>query len=251
MNKYLIILLSACLFISCSSVNIMKMRPIEQESIVDGGKEIVKQENNGVKIVASYDGRYQKYMVFDVELFNNTDEPLTISPKDFTALPLDINKQQLVSTDGQYAYSYQAIEPEEELGKVREEMNYEETKIKRAKTVNTVLFIGGIIAMIASSSNKTPERAWRTANIGETMVQVAQIKRVVDHEHYYSRMDKLSNEQHTWINENFKATTLAPHTSIRGGVFLEANSQAKFVQLTYTSDKTNLSFLFEQWFEKR
>lgn len=227
------------------------MRPIEQESIVDNGKEIVKQENNEVKIVASYDGRYQKYMVFDVELFNNTDEPLTISPKDFKAIPLDINKNQLISANGQYTYSYEAVEPEEELSKVRQEMNYEETKIKRAKTVNTVLFIGGIVAMIASSSNRNPERAWRNTNIGETMVQVAQIKRIADHEHYYSRMDKLSGEQNTWMNENFKATTLAPHTSIRGGIFLEANTQAKYVQLNYTSERSNINFLFEQWFEKR
>lgn len=227
------------------------MRPIEQESIVDNGKEIVKQENNEVKIVASYDGRYQKYMVFDVELFNNTDEPLTISPKNFKAIPLDINKNQLISANGQYTYSYEAIEPQEELSKVRQEMNYEETKIKRAKTVNTILFIGGIVAMITSSSNRNSERAWRNANIGQTMVQVAQIKRIADHEHYYSRMDKLSNEQHTWLNENFKATTLAPHTSIRGGIFLEANTQAKYVQLNYTSERSNINFLFEQWFEKR
>ncbi len=229
----------------------MKMRPIEQECIVENGKEIVKQENNEVKIVASYDGRYQKYMVFDVEFFNNTDEPLTISPKDFKALPLDVKKNQLFYGNGQYSYSYQAIEPEEELSKVHQEMNYEKTKIKRAKTVNTVLFIGGIVAMIASSSNRNPERAWRNANIGETLVQVAQIKRIADHEHYYSRMDKLNGEQHTWINENFKATTLAPHTSIRGGIFLEANPNAKYVQLNYTSNVSNINFLFEQWFEKR
>ena len=248
---FIIIILSNFLF-SCVSTNVMRMRPVEQESLIDGGKEIVKQENDGVKIVASYDGRFQQYAVFDVEVFNNTDQPLTVSPKDFSFLPLDENRQNLRSVDGQYMSGYQGVEPTEKINYVQSEMAKQNAKIKRARIVNTVLIVGGIFALIASSGRHS-EGAWRTARVAETVVQVAQVKRVIDHTNYYSRMDALNREGQIWSQENFRTTTLAPHTSIRGGVFLETTSRAKFVALKYlySPEKQPFSFLFEQWFESR
>lgn len=228
------------------------MRPIEQEIMVDGGKEIVKQEKEGVKVVASYDGRFQQYAVFDVEVFNNTDQSLTVSPKDFTFSPLDENRQNLHSQDGQYIYSYIGVEPTEKINYVQHEMARQNAKIKRARIVNTVLILGGIFALIASSGRHS-EGVWRTAQVAETIVQVAQVKRVIDHANYYSRMDALNREGRVWSQENFRTTTLAPHTSMRGGVFLETNSRAKFVELKYmySLEKEPFNFLFEQWFQKR
>jgi hypothetical protein len=250
--RFLVVCFISGMLFSCATTSVMRMRPIEQESIVDGGKEIVKQEKDGVKIVASYDGRYKEYSVLDVEVFNNTNQPLTVSPKDFTFIPLDENRQNLRSQDGQYIYSYVGVEPVEKINYVQHEISVQNVKIKRARVVNTVLFVGGIFALIASSG-KHSESAWRTAQVAEAVVQVAQIKRVIDHTNYYSRMDALNREGQVWSQENFRTTTLAPHTSMRGGVFLETNSRAKFVELkySYSPQKEPFSFLFKQWFENK
>ncbi len=235
---------------SCSTTSVMRLRPVEQESVFDGGKQIVKQEKDGIKIVASYDGFFEKYMVFDVEVFNNTNQPMTISPKDFTFIPLDENKQNLVSADGKYLYSYQGIEPQQQINYVQQEIANQEAKIKRARIVNTFLFVGGIVAVIASSGRHS-ESAWRTAQVAETVVQVAQVKRIIDHTNYYSKMDQLNREGQVWSQDNFRTSTLQPGQSMRGGVFLEANPRAKFVQISYKTDNEPINFLFEQWFEKR
>lgn len=250
--KFFIIIIFSSLLFSCATTSVMRMRPVEQESIVDGGKEIVKQEKDGVKVVASYDGRFEQYAVFDVEVFNNTDQPLTVSPKDFTFSPLDKNRQNLRSLDGQDVYNYIGIEPNEKINYVQHEMARQDAKIKRARIVNTVLIVGGIVALIASSGQHS-EGAWRTAQVAETVVQVAQVKRVIDYTNYYSKMDALNRERQVWSQENFRTSTLAPHTSIRGGVFLETNSRAKFGALKYSCsfEKEPFSFLFEQWFQKR
>ena len=63
----MLLLISSAMF-SCVTTSVMRIRPIEQESVMDGGKEIVKQEKEGVKVVASYDGRYEQYAVFYVFL---------------------------------------------------------------------------------------------------------------------------------------------------------------------------------------
>lgn len=249
-HKIILFLSFASMILSCSTMSVMRLRPIDQESVWDGGKQIVKQEKEGVKVVASYDGRFEKYMVFDVEVFNNTNQPLTLSPKDFTFIPLDENKQNLVSEDGKYIYSYQGIEPQQQINYVQHEMANQETKIKRARVVNTILFVGGIVALIAGSSGRS-ESAWRTAQLGETVVQVAQVKRIIDHGNYYSKMDKLNREGRVWSQENFRTSTLLPGQSLRGGVFLESNYRAKFVQLTYKTQNEPVSFLFEQWFDRK
>ena len=250
--KFLIIIVFSTLLFSCATTRVMRMRPVEQESVMDGGKEIVKQEKEGVKVVASYDGRFDQYAVFDVEVFNNTDQCLTVSPKDFTFFPLDENRQNLRSQDGQYVYSYIGVEPNEKINYVQHEIARQESKIKRARIVNTLLIAGGIVALIASSGRHS-ESAWRSAQMAETVVQIAQVKRVIDHTNYYSKMDALNREGQVWSQENFRTTTLAPHTSMRGGVFLETNSRAKFVALKYlySPEKEPLSFLFEQWFQNR
>ena len=248
--KSLLFFFFLSIMLSCSTTSVMRLRPVEQEIFSDGGKQIVKQEKNGVKVVASYDGRFEQYMVFDVEVFNNTEQPLTVSPKDFTFIPLDENKQNLVSADGKYLYAYQGIEPQQQINYVQHEMANQEAKIKRARVVNTVLFVGGIVALIAGSSGRS-ESAWRTAQLGETVVQVAQVKRIIDHTNYYSKVDKLNREGQVWSQENFRTSTLQPGQSMRGGVFLESNSRAKFVQLSYKTDDDPINFLFEQWFEER
>ena len=238
------------LVFSCTTTSVMRLRPVEQESVSDGGKQIVKKEKDGIKIVASYDGHFEKYMVFDIEFFNNTNQPYIVSPKDFTFIPLDGNKQNLVSSDGKYMYSYQGIEPQNQINYVHSEMARQDAKIKRARVVNTVLFVGGIVALIAGGSGRS-ESAWRTAQLGETAVQIAKVKRIIDHENYYSKMDKLNREGQIWSQENFRTSTLQPGQSLRGGVFLESNSRAKFVQLSYKMEGEPISFMFEQWFEQR
>lgn len=235
---------------SCTTTSVMRLRPVEQESVFDGGKQIVKKEKDGIKIVASYDGRFEKYMVFDIEFFNNTNQPYTVSPKDFTFIPLDGDKQNLVSSDGKYMYSYQGIEPQNQINYVQSEIARQDAKIKRARVINTVLFVGGIVALIAGGSGRS-ESAWRTAQLGETAVQVAQVKRIIDHENYYSKMDKLNREGQIWSQENFRTSTLQPGQSLRGGVFLESNSRAKFVQLSYKMEGEPINFMFEQWLEQR
>lgn len=247
--KCLLLITITIIISSCSSVTVMKLRPVDQESISEGGKQIVKNEKDGVKIVASYDGKFEKYMVFDVEVFNNSSQPLTVSPKNFNFTPLNENKQILDSQDKELNHDYQGIEPEEQINSIQHKMAIQEAKIKRARIVNTVLFVGGIVALIAGSSGRS-EGSWRTAQLGETAVQVAQVKRVIDYTNYYSKMDKLDKAGRIWAQENFRTSIIQPGQSMRGGVFFESDLKAKFVKLSYKIEPEPINFMFEQWFEK-
>jgi uncharacterized protein YcfL len=246
LQTFFLIGVTAFLLTSCASQRTYpKLHPIEQEVVWENGKEIVKDEKDGLKVVLSHDGFWKNYMVFDVEIFNKSEQPITITPKNFFVIPLGANRDSLRSQDGKYIYEYQAIEPQEKMAIIQSEMQEAESKIKRARIVNTALFIGGFIAILAASGGKS-ESAWRTASIGETAIQVAQVKRVIDHENYYSKMDNLNGEANTWANEEFSATTLAPNTSIRGGVFIEKNLNAKFLLLKYNTPNNAIHFTFEQ-----
>lgn len=145
-------------------------------------------------MAASYDGRFEQYAVFDMKVFNDTDQPLKVSSKDLTFLPLDGNRQNLRSQDGQYSYSYTGVEPTEKINYVQHQMAFQDAKIKRARVVNTVLFTGGIVVLIASYGRHT-EGVWRTAHVAETVVQFAQVRKVIDYTNYYTRMDRLNREE--------------------------------------------------------
>jgi hypothetical protein len=125
-------------------------------------------------------------------------------------------------------------------------MERQETTIKRARVVNTVLFVGGVlIGLAGSSSNRRTER-FASTELGNSLIQVAQIKRIIDHEKYYSAMDKLSQKQDTWRLENFNTTVLTPNSSIRGNVFIKKYTQAAYLQIVYDTDTEPVSFLFAQ-----
>jgi uncharacterized protein YcfL len=249
LQTFFLAVVVAFLLTSCASQRTYpKLHPIDQEVVWENGKEIVKDEKDGLKVVLSHDGFWKNYMVFDVEIFNKSEQPITITPKNFFVIPLSANRDSLRSQDGKYIYEYQAIEPQEKMAIIQSEMQEADAKIKRARIVNTALFIGGFIAILAASGGKS-ESAWRTASIGETAIQVAQVKRVIDHENYYSKMDNLNGQANTWANEEFRATTLAPNTSIRGGVFIEKNLNAKFLLLKYNTPNNAIHFTFEQVYD--
>ena len=105
--KSILLLSFTGIILSCATRNVMRLRLVEQESFSDGGKQIVKQEREGIKVVVSYDGRFEKYMVFDVEVFNNTNHPLIISLRDLISSPLEEIKQNLHSIDRKYTFSYE------------------------------------------------------------------------------------------------------------------------------------------------
>jgi hypothetical protein len=231
-------------------MGVMHLNPVEQESIWDSGKQIVKQEKEGVKVVVSYNGRFDKYMVFDVEVFNNTNQPLSISPTDFTLFPLDENRQNFVSKDGKYIRSSHGIEPQQQIKYLVHAIANQEAKIRRASVLNTVLLMGGIAALIAGSSQRS-ESGFLAAQMGETVVQITQIKRIIDHGNYMAKIDQINRAGKMWSQENFKTSTLLPGQSLRVGVFCESNQQAKFVQFTYKRQNEPISFMFEQWIGRK
>jgi hypothetical protein len=238
--------ISAILFSSCASQRTFtKLHPVNQDVIWVDGKEVVKDEKDGLKVVASHDGFWNEFMVFDVEVFNQSEQPIIVSPRNFTYTPLNENRDSLRSIDSRYTLEYQAIEPHERIEVIQEEMRQANVKVRRARIFNTALFIGGFIAILATGGSHS-EGAWQAVSLGETAIQVAQVKRIIDHENYYSKMDKLNGEQNVLAYEQFNTVTLQPQTSIRGAVFLEKNLRAKYVVLKYKTPTDNIHFTFEQ-----
>lgn len=250
MNRFLffsfLILCNVFIF-SCTQV--MHLRPISDESAYFDGKEVVKAERDSIKIVASYNGSYDKYMVFDIEIFNNSDKALTISPKKFLLMPLNMDKNPLYPSDS--TFIYQAIDPKEQLQHTEYAIKKQNAQLKTAKIVNTALFIGGIVAILSETGKRNSESTWRAATIGETMIQAASVKRMIDYENYYSNMDKINKEQHLWMNQAFFSTTLAPHTSLRGNIFVQSTQNARFVRLSYPTTNDRITFLFQQSLRKQ
>ncbi len=253
MNRLLLFsFLTLCSFFLFSCAQTIHLHPISDESAYFDGKEVVKAERDSIKIVTSYNGSYDKYMVFDIEIFNNSDKALRISPKNFTAVPLDSYQNPLLNFQTNQTYLYNGIDPQEELWANHLAVEKQNKQLHTAHVVNTALVVGGLIAILAGASSgrhSELKRANTTIEIGETMIRAASFKRIIDHQNYYSNMDKLSQQERVWQQQQFTPTTLAPHTSLRGNVFIRYVRAASFVQLSYPTLQDSITFLFKQSLE--
>jgi|UPI00040A64EF hypothetical protein len=235
-------LMSAC----TSTQRPLQLMPIADHSVVIDGKTVVKDEKDSVKLVVSFNGKFNEYMAFDTEIFNLSSKDMFTSPTHFQLIPLNENMSPIMA-DSISPIVLEGVEPREKMNDTNYQMALQDKKLKQAKVLNTVLFIGGIVAMASSSGRSSRHDRYSTGmELGNAMVQFASVKRIIDHENYYSNMDRLHNERRTWSEQGFNSNTLSAHTSLRGDVFVPIFKNAKYVQLVYKLPNNEITFLFEQ-----
>lgn len=260
MKKSLPFLVLAGLLTACAPASVICLRPLADETRFTDGLEAVKQEQKGLKIVTAFEsayttyekGRRADYLIFNTEVFNQTDQDLDVRPTDFRALVSDAKNGNLLSTrtgpDGQpFPLTYVALDPEQQLSETALKMKQEESRLKRNKILNTALFVALAAAEVSNSSNSRSYREFATNGFSiQAGFQAWAIKRVVDRQTFANRMDRLSWEQNNWRQETFRRTTLAPGASVRGRLLVRANPQAAYVWLTYPAPSGEIKFMFEQ-----
>ncbi|MFY7829849.1 MAG: hypothetical protein ACOVQ4_22125 [Flectobacillus sp.] len=245
---YLVLILMT---LGCTSTNVLRLEPIgATNSTVINGRTVVKETQDSIDVVASFVGLYQDYAVFDLEVFNNTNHDLIISPQDFYLKPYTQNREPFIRNDQEYP-GFFAIDPTHELVKLDKLMAKEEKKIKTAKTINTILAVAGAVTLVAGATKSNSHRDWvstrNTMALGEGMLRLGLAKGAIDRSNYYSQMDRYMNEKEVWQHQTFLKNVLAPKTSIRGDIFIRYTPTAPLMQMTYPVNDRNIII----WFEKR
>lgn len=238
-------LLSAC------AQPILKLHPIAEESIWADGRQVVKQQKDGLKIVTAFDGEFAEYLTFDTEIFNQTDQPMLVSPSDFVGVMLDKNQDTLQHEDfPAFPYVYLAADPDQKIKETEIALKKAEARHKRAQVFNAVLLVLNVVGDVSSATSRKPktESQWRNErNFYGGNYQAIAVSQAVSNANYVNSMNRLSHERGNWQTETFRKTTLHPGDSMRGYIYVPKNKKAAFLRLSYRDEKGNLlDFLFEQ-----
>ena len=104
----------------------------------------------------------------------------------------------------------------------------------------------GAVALAASTSSGSRDVGFNSAHTLDAIVQLGYVKQAIDDNSYINRINKLSYEKGNWQAEPFKKTTLIPHSSLRGRVYIYAVQNASFLKLSYPTTTGQIEFMFEQ-----
>jgi hypothetical protein len=244
MKILILSIVSAFVLASCSTQKILHLKPIASETRWIDGREAIKQEKNGLKIVTAYDGMFEKYLTFDTEITNTSEHGITVTPSDFYTLWLNSQNDSLRDDLGRPQYFY-ALDPVEKAQQAQQQLKAEEARYKRASIFN-LLFAVGTVVVAATTKSDNNSDAIRKANIASDLINLTVAKQAIDQNRLITQSEKLHYEKGNWQAETFRKTSLAPGQSIRGRVYVIGNEKAAVVKLHYPFANDNFVFVFGQ-----
>lgn len=245
--KSILFLLLAIGFVSCSEP-LYQLSPTANEYIWNEGRKVVKQSKDDIKIVTSFDGEFERYLVFDTELFNQSEQAIVVNPADFVAFPLDKNHDTLRNERvPDYPLVYSAADPDQKIVETEENLRKAKRRHTFATVLNVVLLVANAASDVSSSNKARSSGDWMRNRIThDTNYQLLAAKQSVDDATYVHRLERLHYERGNWEAEPFRKQTLPPGTSIRGRIYIPKKREAAYWLFNYPLANGAISFEFEQ-----
>ena len=225
------------------------LEPVSGDVATIDGRQVTKAEQNGLGVVASFEREDLEFVALDVELKNNTDQPIDVNPAHFRFTALDSTRTPLTDLNAPNQLLTQtAADPTYEAGRIDYKRKQEEKRLKRAKVFNTILMVATIASDVSSSSHNRSYGEYINNRITHNFAyQGIAIKRAVDYGTFANRMQQYDYEEYRWRELALKANTLAPGQSIRGLVYLPKAATARYLDISYTvPEQATVSLLFSQ-----
>jgi len=226
-----------------------RLTPISGEVATIDGRPVTRVEENNVAVVASFEREDLEYAVLDIEVKNNTSQPIEVDPAGFRFVALGPAQDTLSDTSrpGQ-ALSHVAANPTYEAGRMSLKRKQEEKRLKRAKIFNTILLVAAVASDVSSSGKNRSFQEYANNRVAHSFAyQAIGVKRAVDYGNFANRMQRYDYEEYRWREMALKANTVAPGESVRGFVYLPRVANASYLAITYSLPETaSVPLLFRQ-----
>ncbi len=242
--------LVAVILTGCApTVMTTRLTPVSGEVAAIDGRPVTRAEANGVAVVASFEREDLEYAVLDIEVKNNTSQPIEVNPTDFRFVALGPGQDTLINPDksGQIM-SRVAANPAYEAGRMDLKRKQEEKRLKRAKIFNTLLLVAAVASDVSSSGKNRSFQEYANNRVAHNVAyQAIGIKRAVDHGTFANRMQQYDYEEYRWRELTLKTSTVSPGESVRGFVYLPRVASAHYLAITYAlPGMASVPLLFRQ-----
>lgn len=207
----LVILLLAACYTTPYGIYDLKVADESAEKLWLKGKELLKISNNDAEVIVNYDTSRQGLLLFDVSIYNISDEIILISPEDFYCDTVTILDDEI---------QIKAVNPEEMIYKYNKRIaEIEATQISDAKT--NLLF--SMFEVADTFRDKTDEER-----------EKERIERR-DREESQERRDKYNKdtreemfkEKEFYEVQSLRKTSLLPGQKIGGRIYFKVRGKLK------------------------
>lgn len=236
--KYPVFFILTALLLSSCAIPEDVIRIDSTENNVDWlmGKQVVTKSNDSVTIALKYEQNRGKYLIFDTEILNNSNNKLTVSPTDYIITGTSDTSTQnttLVAMDPEIMLLEKDIE-------ISRNMAAQKNAATTSLIVNTAMLATNVA--MTTSNRDTPEKAMARA----AATDVANITTAATYHSNVAQEHINLRERSFWAMDALRKTTLYPGESIRGNVLFPKNLMIQYFNVEINLSGIVFIFHFKQ-----
>jgi hypothetical protein len=217
------------------------MNPVEPHTSFYEGTEYVHRQKNGIELIISYDRHYNEKFAMNVEIDNNTDSVLRVSPAQFWCEAYQYYNGKHNPADSNLVIGeHRAINPEHII--LKKDLAISKSHAHQ-QTSNLLYGIGQALTLaggiVADSTN------WQRRKTGEILQNNA-ANHEINKQNRYIRRQSLRDQRRFWQINTLRTTDLYPDEYIEGLVFFKNDPHARGYMFHYKIGRTHFRVFFTQ-----
>ncbi|MDO9576893.1 MAG: hypothetical protein Q7J16_03330 [Candidatus Cloacimonadales bacterium] len=221
MKFWILLVATLLLLISCfvPARKVYQFEANHQDKIWQQGRELVKLEDDSIRIVVSYDYSLHGVAWFDLAISNNSNETFVIDPIQFYCVFTNKFQEEITNN---------ALDPEVMLFESDKQIeHYHADNLSRMQT--NLLFSFFDVVEDISDRNKTEEERQQD----EIERELRNIDAEKHQQSNLTRIDRINSDRNFIENNALRKTTLFPGQQIGGKLFFELVYDIKNVILYF------------------
>lgn len=232
-------LLSA-LLLSCSVTPspVLRLSAVADETQgdvhYDQGLEIHRLQGERLRLYLGYLESSGGLFAFDVEVVNEGEDELLVSPEQFRVVDLDGERNAL-------AGERVAVDPEErllELDKMRSRSAARQVEDGQRRALTAVVDAFGDAARIGDGRSDEDWARWHSRNVERN------VEEMNDRSRHAEQSSAIGAERLVWSQRALRRTTVPPGHAVAGTVFVQARPGAEHLLLSFEPDGERLQLLY-------
>lgn len=231
----LLYLLFLGLLTSCATPNpVVRLTSKETKTTWENGKEFTSYYKDGIFAHCAHQSTNEKYIIFDVEIINTTDEDLLVCPEKMVMFTDSGKWDPLINQIVYSTFPIFAADPEEEILKnelAQSQLEASQKNLATASIAAAALTLPVLVATASADAHDTRQRA-----ITRTEAAVASAGTTLNMMDFSQEMNNIRSDliyssTSAWINYALRKTTLSKNESVRGLVYFKRPDLAKYQDL--------------------
>jgi hypothetical protein len=210
-----IVLLSAC------ASPVWRLHPVSDKIRWDQGNALVSKSNDGLTATLHYIRHNGNSMVLDLELVNESDQPMFIDPKAIHMYTFTSHPESITSNIGS---TFFATDPEQQL------IDIEKTMSRETNSYAAGLILNAAVDLTSSENDRISNSIDRQTAASD----------------FDQRLASLDAQHNAWRNMALRKTDLGPGQVVNGFIQIPFDPKSSYYRVVVPYGDRPFEFVFQQ-----